>query len=148
MEDSPDDIRRELALARAALNRDARAAVVDARTLADWQHHFRAHPWLFSGCAAAIGFLLVPGRKRATTWRAAERAFERAEFRPNVEQPQAKSLSATALGLAASFLARQTLNVATRQGMKWLQTRAAQCQAAMADRHTMGDRLRTRESGP
>jgi hypothetical protein len=111
-----DDLLRQMAAARAALSRDAQSAVSDARTLADWKHHFRAHPWLFCGSAAAIGFLLVPERRPAPV--------------PVSGQPSEADLSpreagviATLAAAAATFAARQALNYAIRRGFDWLETR-------------------------
>jgi hypothetical protein len=132
---SPDDIRREMALARAALARDARAALVDARTLVDWRHHFHVHPWLFCGCAAAVGFLLVPHREHSKS----VQYVEPADSQPRGDQPHTKGLAATALGLAATFMAKQSLNFATRRGMDWLEMHRAQRRETAADQlHTGG----------
>ncbi len=58
-----DDLLRQMAGARAALSRNAQSAVDNARTLADWKFHYRNHPWLCCGAAAAAGYLLVPQRR-------------------------------------------------------------------------------------
>ena len=134
---APDDIRREMVAARAALAHDAHAAVADARTLADWRHHLRAHPWLFCGCAAAVGFLIVPRRERSKAAPIVECAVPQL---PPVDQPQSKGLAATALGLAATFMAKQSLNYLMRRGVEWLELHAAQRQVSTADQ------LHTRES--
>lgn len=59
-----DDIERELAATRSVLHQDVRNLATEARTLVDWRYHFCAHSWLYCGGAAALGFMLVPGRKR------------------------------------------------------------------------------------
>ena len=61
-----DAIQEQLAAVRTALNDDVRSVAADARTLTDWRHHFREHPLLFSGAAAALGFVLIPRRRRET----------------------------------------------------------------------------------
>ena len=59
-----DDIEQQLATMRFVLHQDVRNLATEARTLADWRYHFRAHPWLYCGGAAALGFMLVPGQHR------------------------------------------------------------------------------------
>ena len=59
-----DAIEEQLAAARSTLADDVRNTAIDARTLSDWRHHFRTHPWLFSGAAAAVGFVLTPRQRR------------------------------------------------------------------------------------
>lgn len=58
-----DEIEEQLAAARSDLADDVRTAATEASTLTDWRHHFRTHPWLFSGAAAALGFVLTPCRR-------------------------------------------------------------------------------------
>ncbi|MEX2113414.1 MAG: hypothetical protein WD845_09525 [Pirellulales bacterium] len=114
-----DSLRRELAAARAALARDAHAAVVDAHTLADWRYHFRAHPWLCCTGAAALGFLLVPARRQA-----AASATHFKSTNGHVAEPAAKGIAATLFGLGTTLLARQALSYATRRGHDWLELRS------------------------
>ena len=116
----PDDIRRRLAAARAALAHDAHAAVTDARTLADWREHFHAHPWLFCGGAAALGFFLVPRRNHASD--GAPLTASDAKKMPRTE-PQRNSLGTTVLGLAASFAARQVGQYASHFAAEWMKSR-------------------------
>ena len=59
-----DDIERQLAAMRSVLHQDVRGFANRARTFVDWRYHFRAHPWLYCGGAAALGFILVSGRER------------------------------------------------------------------------------------
>lgn len=63
-EPNPEDIERQMAEMRSALQQDVRILATEARTLADWRTHFRAHPWLFCGIAAALGFMLVPRARK------------------------------------------------------------------------------------
>ncbi len=115
---SHDDLLRQMAVARAALSHDAQSVVANARTLADWKHHFRAHPWLFCGGAAAIGFLLVPERKPTSAGSSAEGAASGLDESP-------PSIAVTVLGAAATFAARQSLNYLIRRGFHLLEQRSA-----------------------
>jgi len=63
-EPNPEDIERQMAEMRSALQQDVRVLATEARILADWRTHFRAHPWLFCGIAAALGFMLVPRARK------------------------------------------------------------------------------------
>jgi hypothetical protein len=117
-----EHLRQELAAAREALARDAHAVIEDAHTLADWRHHYRAHPWLYCGGATMLGYLLVPSRHTAKF----DANFALAERTPAAETaaPATKGALATLVGAGGAFLARQTLNYATRRGLDWLQQRS------------------------
>ena len=71
-----DAIKEQLAAARSTLVDDVRVAATDASTLTDWRHHFRKHPWFFSGAAAALAFALTPRRRRRLRARGAVRSTE------------------------------------------------------------------------
>lgn len=121
---SPSEhLRQELAAARAALTRNAHAAAADAQTLADWRHHFRAHPWLCCGGAALLGFLLVPARRKPGL--PLDFKFP-VEANTNHAPSATKSAVATLVGLGGTFLARQALNYATRRGLDWFKSRSSQ----------------------
>ncbi len=61
---SPDEIHEQLATARSTLADDVRSAASEASALTDWRRHFRKHPWLVSGAAGTLGFVLTPRRRR------------------------------------------------------------------------------------
>jgi hypothetical protein len=61
---TPDEITQRLVEMRSVLRQDANKLASEVRKCVDWRNHFRAHPWLYCGGAAAIGFLLVPLRQR------------------------------------------------------------------------------------
>jgi hypothetical protein len=122
-----EHLRRELAAARAALSRDAHAAIDDAHTLADWRHHFRAHPWLWCGGAAVLGYLLVPRRRASPLPSSFESPLTTITDHSTSEQVQGatKGAVATLVGLGGTFLARQALSYATRRGLDWLRARSS-----------------------
>jgi len=120
----PEELRNAMAEVRAALSRDARAAACDARTLADWRHHFRNHPWLCCTGAAAIGFLVVPQRKSLP------RVAARALGADRAETSRPKSIAATLLEIGGTLVARQSLKYLARRGVDWLEARSATRQAA------------------
>jgi hypothetical protein len=105
---SPDEIRRQMELMRAALTRDAREAASDARALFDWRNHFRRHPWLCCGAAAVVGYLVVPRRAKATP---ESFSIPMAAREATIQEPaptmrsQLADLSGGLLGTAASMAA-------------------------------------------
>jgi hypothetical protein len=121
-----DELRNELAGARAALTRNAHAAAADAHTLVDWRFHFRAHPWLFCSGAAAVGFLLVPARHNVVTGPAEAGSHKPRSVADGIGQvPPVTSTAASLLGIGATLLAKQALRVATRRGLAWFDVRSA-----------------------
>jgi hypothetical protein len=109
-----DDIERQLAKMRSVLDQDVRGLANQARTLVDWRYHFRSHPWLYCGGAAALGFMLVPRRQRPLKVEASvvtgmdgdKKFVVRA---PAAVLPQDGSFLKTALRLAATVLVRESL---------------------------------------
>jgi hypothetical protein len=116
------------------LARDADAAAADARSLADWRHHFRTHPWLFCGAAAAIGFLLVPAKSAPAVGISLGNSHPPAPQPP----PAPRSLLANGLGLVASFVARQSLNYVARRGLDWLEVRGRQRRESPSEQNDAG----------
>ena len=126
---SPDDIRRQMEVMRAALTRDARDAATDARALVDWRNHFRRHPWLCCTAAAAAGYLLVPRR--------AGPPMEQSSLNPLVSRdhqytPTMRSqlaemsggLLGTAVSMAATALLRKSIAHLVERGRQQLQASA------------------------
>lgn len=129
MSDTRDDIEEELAAVRAALTCDVRKAVTNARTLGDWRYHFRVHPWLGCGGAAALGFALAPRRKRAP--RAARAVVgDTSTAKQSVERPieagrPGRSFAKTFLELTAATLVEESLVYLARHGRELLDRRTA-----------------------
>jgi hypothetical protein len=63
----PDVVEDQMALVRARLRRDGEACQQAKEHWSDWRTHVRAHPWLACGVAAALGYVLVPGRRSTAT---------------------------------------------------------------------------------
>jgi hypothetical protein len=124
--ESRDDIERQMALLRAAMRQEARDVAESARTLADWRYHFRGHPFLFCAAAAALGYLIVPGRTRVGP-RTSGQGAVRAPLNGAVgassgsDVPAAgRPLVTAALGLAANFAAKQAASFVARRGQEAL----------------------------
>ena len=111
---NPDEIERQLAAVRSVLRRDVRDLVSEAQELVDWRHHFRAHPWLYCGGAAAVGFMLVPPLQRPLRVEALVVADGEGDKKFVVRQPAAvvpevEGVLKTALKLAATVLVRESV---------------------------------------
>jgi hypothetical protein len=98
-----DDIERQLAAMRSVLRRDVRGFAKHARTLVDWRYYFRAHPWLYCGGAAALGFMLVSGREQPLTG-----DDKGVVLRPGDSAHSGGSLLKTIFTLAATTVVRES----------------------------------------
>ena len=129
--------RQRLAAARSALVNDMGGAVDSAKTLADWRQHFRAHPLVFCGAAAAVGYLLVPRRRRPAPvmqWPPeAVAGMVPANAANTVEN---RSVIKALLLMAATNLAKEAAGFAARRGQDWLRN---QVQAMAAQRRSSVD---------
>jgi hypothetical protein len=118
-----DDLRRQLAAARASLSRDAQAVASDARTLVNWRHHVRNHPWLAMGGAAAVGFLLAPRRRRQPAVDAATAQAPMQPVQSAAEPPKARAMAASLAATVATMLLRQSASMAGQLALAWLENR-------------------------
>jgi hypothetical protein len=111
---NPDDLERKLAKMRSVLDQDVRDLANQARTMVDWRYHFRSHVWLYCGGAAALGFMLVPYRRRplkveASIVTGTEGDKQFVVQTPVAVLPQDGSFLKTAVRLAATTLVRESL---------------------------------------
>jgi hypothetical protein len=124
----PDEIRRKMALIRRELHEDVREVVASAEAVTDWRRYFRKYPWVSVGAAFALGYLIVPKRKRTIPIEVGsqvERAListAREDARPLVtrEEPPRKSLLASAFGVVAPIAWRLAQNYALNYAEQWL----------------------------
>lgn len=82
-----DEIRRQMGLIRRELHQDVREVVQKAEAAADWQRYIRNFPWVSVGLAFAVGYVVVPKRRRQVP-RDVARAADVAEVREAVRQGQ------------------------------------------------------------
>ena len=61
-----DTVRERMQQLRCEIDEDVEDVSASARTMLDWKHYVKAHPWMCFGAAVALGFLIVPKRARAT----------------------------------------------------------------------------------
>jgi hypothetical protein len=98
-----DQIRREMARIRTDLHFGVQQTVEGVRSLTDFTSYIRNAPWLSIGLAVAVGFILVPGRKRSEGREPEIRYLaSNEEGRPR----RRKGLVRTALGLVAPLAIR------------------------------------------
>jgi hypothetical protein len=68
MNDPPraDAVRERMQQLRCEIDGDMEDMAASARTMVDWKHYVKTHPWVCLGAAVALGFLIVPKRSKAT----------------------------------------------------------------------------------
>jgi hypothetical protein len=49
---------------RCEIDGDMKDVSASARTMFDWKHYVKTYPWVCSGAAAVLGFLIVPKRSK------------------------------------------------------------------------------------
>jgi len=63
--DQTDEIRRQMAQIRRELHEDIQGVVAGAEAVTDWRRYIRLYPWASLGVAFAVGFLIIPRRRRS-----------------------------------------------------------------------------------
>ena len=68
MNDPPpaESVRARMQQLRCEIDGDMEDMSAHARTMLDWKHYVKTHPWVCFGAAVALGFLIVPKRPKAT----------------------------------------------------------------------------------
>lgn len=121
-----ENIQRRMRDLRQEFDSDMLRVVADARELTDWRHYVRTYPWLCVGLAAAVGYLVVPGRTPRESVRVdlaslRELLREGKAFEVTPQRPR-QSLAGTLLGVAATSLLRTAIGVAAQH---WSRRNAA-----------------------
>ena len=116
MDDPPraDAVRERMQQLRCEIDGDMEDVSASARTMVDWKHYVKTHPWVCLGAVAALGFLIVPKRSRA--------------IRPDLGtltdlaktgHPIVKPASAAARGLVDALVAT-VVSIAVREATAYL----------------------------
>lgn len=133
-----EEIRRKMARIRRELHEDVRDVVEGAEAVSDWRHYVRRYPWATVGAACAIGFFLVPKRKKPTI-KPAEVAEAVAAIIPQltpaappVPEKKGGGLIRGAIGLLAPVALRAAQNYATHFVSNWIAQQQDQVAAMMA----------------
>ena len=61
-----DIVRERMQQLRHEIDGGMEEVSASARTMVDWKHYVKTHPWVCLGAAVALGFLIVPKRSRTT----------------------------------------------------------------------------------
>lgn len=72
-----DQIRSQMAQIRQKLHQDMQGVVAGAEAASDWKYYVRLYPWAAVAACLAVGFVVVP-RKRRSVSQTAEKAAEKA----------------------------------------------------------------------
>ena len=70
-----DSIRQQMAQIRHELHQDVRGVVVNAEAVTDWRRYYRMSPWASLAAAFAVGYLVVPKRRRKSPRDLATRGY-------------------------------------------------------------------------
>lgn len=129
-----DQIRRRMAQIRCDLHEDMQEVVSGAEVAFDWRHYVRQYPWIAIGAATAVGYLVVPKRRKVVV--EADQAVNELRKVASAEAERVHTKSRrkgwvrTALGLATPLLVRAGQRYAMGLAENWL----AQQQAEAAPR--------------
>jgi hypothetical protein len=109
-----DAVRERMQQLRCEIDGDMEDVSASARTMVDWKHYVKTHPWVCLGAVAALGFLIVPKRSRAIN----------AELATPTElagtgHPIVKPASAAARGLVDALVAT-VVSIAVREATAYL----------------------------
>ncbi|MDR3633501.1 MAG: hypothetical protein P4L84_06675 [Isosphaeraceae bacterium] len=128
-----EDIRRKMAQIRRDLHADVREVVVQAEAVADWRRYIRMYPWISVGVAFAVGYAVVPRRRRSVRYEVAPAANVR-EVVPQTERDERlkenakKGLLVAAWAAVSPIAIRLAQSYAVHYAENWLlqqQQRAA-----------------------
>jgi hypothetical protein len=128
--DDTDWLREQMARVRNHLADDVVEVVEQAKELTDWRSYVRRHPWMCVGAAAAIGFMMVPVRRRAavaSTRNLAEPNGYQATGAMSDDRPASTRSASTMqplINLAAGLAVRRLVSIAGNQLQNMLVSRA------------------------
>jgi hypothetical protein len=122
-----DDIRRKMAMIRRELHEDVRNVVETAEAVSDWRHYIRTYPWASIGLAVAVGYMLVPKRRKTVkpdeVARAVVAEIPQVTVQAAAPEPPRKAsggLIKAGLGLLAPIAMRAAQNYATHFLANWV----------------------------
>jgi hypothetical protein len=136
-----DDIRRQMALIRHDLHEDFSAAVGGAGKVIDWRTFIRNAPWVSSGLAFAVGYLVVPRRKgpAPSVWHAGPPSFLGAQPRGEDEDRPARRRSRAGfspwsiLGLGFKLLGPVALSAGQAYASSWIESKLLSAMAIVPE---------------
>lgn len=140
MASAPDevtDIQREMARIRVELHQNMEGVVAGAEAATNWHRYVKLYPWASLGAAFAVGYLLVPRKRRSATrtGRAAahavvdevREALAEGKSAPIAEKPKKKAgIVGTLFGFVGPIALRAAQGYAVQYVENWILQQAAQ----------------------
>jgi hypothetical protein len=129
------EIQRRMAQVRHELHEEVREAVKGAQSLTDWRSHVRNHPWLATGAAATLGYLIVPRRRHEpvpTIVTMTPPTASAAAALPAAAEPKKKrwGVVGSAFALLAPIAVRAAQNYAIQYLEQWIAARPPGAESA------------------
>ena len=123
-----------MAQIRHELHQDVRGVVEHAEAATDWRRYYRMYPWASLAVAFAIGYLIVPKRRRKIPRDLATRAdiAQVREAVQEVKEPAKKAASKGILGALFGMLVPVVVRAAQGYAMQYFETWLAQQQNLLA----------------
>ena len=132
-----------MAQIRAELHQDVQGVMKGAEATTDWRRYVRNYPWVMTGVAFGVGFLLAPRRRRSTTAAVVAAAPAIAAAAPNLAaaiapaaEPAKKKgtgVFKTVVGLATPFALRAAQGYALQFFEQYLAQKMASTQSPFAN---------------
>jgi len=127
-----DEIRRQMAQIRRELHEDVQEVVAGAEAVTDWRRYVRMYPWAAVATMVAVGYLIVPRRRRSVP-RDIARQSDVAEVREVIErarepEPEEKKRRKSLIGAAFGMLVPLAWRAAQNYAMGYLEQWIAQQQ--------------------
>ena len=129
-----DAIRQQMAQIRHELHQDVRGVVEHAEAATDWRRYYRMYPWASLAVAFAIGYLIVPKRRRKIPRDVATRA-DIAQVREDVQEakePAKKAATKGVLGALFGMLVPVVVRAAQGYAVQYFENWLAQQQNLLA----------------
>ncbi|HWE37595.1 MAG TPA: hypothetical protein VG406_13585 [Isosphaeraceae bacterium] len=125
--DEVDEIRRRMAQIRRELHEDVQTVVAGAEAATDWRRYVRLYPWTCLGAAVAIGFLVVPKKRRQVVERVtvAPTAEAATAAKEEVKTERKAGLIGAAFGMLVPVVTRALQSYAAQYVENWIAQQAA-----------------------
>jgi hypothetical protein len=132
-----DEIRRKMGQIRRDLHEDVKGVVEGAEEVSDWRHYIRMYPWAAVGAALALGYVIVPKRKKpaapaqvvVTSLPQTAQAVKAKHEKPEKPEKKGRGLIGAGLGMLVPVALKAAQNYATHYLTNWI---AQQQEAHMA----------------
>ena len=129
-----DAIRQQMAQIRHELHQDVRGVVENAEAVTDWRRYYRMYPWACLAVAFAIGYLIVPKRRRKIPRDLVDaRRYDKVrEDVQEAKEPAKKAASKGVLGAIFGMLVPVVVRAAQGYAVQYFESWLAQQQSLLA----------------